>query len=70
MEVEQLPGSGRRGLQPLAERLVTMADRVRQVVKQTRARIFEGITTRLDQAANMLRGLRETSQGGWLHHNK
>jgi transposase, IS5 family len=28
----------------LTERLATMADRVRQVVKQTRARIFEGIT--------------------------
>jgi IS5 family transposase len=43
-EVEQLPSPRRRRLQPLTERLVTMADRVRQVVKQTRARIFEGIT--------------------------
>jgi IS5 family transposase len=43
-EVEQLPRPGRRRLQPLTERLVTMANRVRQVVKQTRARIFEGIT--------------------------
>ena len=41
-EVEQLPGPRRRRLQPLTERLATMADRVRQVVKQTRARIFEG----------------------------
>jgi transposase, IS5 family len=43
-EVEQLPRPRRRRLQPLTERLATMADRVRQVVKQTRARIFEGIT--------------------------
>jgi IS5 family transposase len=44
VEVEQLPGSRRQQLRPLTERLATMADRVRQVVKQTRARIFEGIT--------------------------
>ncbi len=43
-EVEQLPRPRRRRLQPLTERWVTMADRVRQVVKQTRACIFEGIT--------------------------
>jgi IS5 family transposase len=43
-EVEQLPGPRRQRLRPLTERLATMADRVRQVVKQTRARIFEGIT--------------------------
>jgi IS5 family transposase len=43
-EVEQLPRPRRRRLQPLTERLATMANRVRQVVKQTRARIFEGIT--------------------------
>ena len=44
-EVEQLPGPRRRRVQPMMERLATMADRVRQVVKQTRARIFEGITS-------------------------
>jgi IS5 family transposase len=43
-EVEQLPRPRRRQLRPWTERLMTMADRVRQVVKQTRARIFEGIT--------------------------
>jgi IS5 family transposase len=43
-EVDQLPRVRRRGLRPLTEKLETMADRVRQVVKQTRARIFEGIT--------------------------
>jgi IS5 family transposase len=43
-EVEQLPRPRRRRLQPLTERLATMPDRVRQVMKQTRARIFEGIT--------------------------
>jgi transposase, IS5 family len=43
-EVDQLPRLRRRRLEPLTARLVTMADRVRQVVKQTRARIFQGIT--------------------------
>lgn len=43
-EVDELPRPGRRRLQPLPDRLVTMANRVRQVVKQTRARIFKGIT--------------------------
>jgi transposase, IS5 family len=43
-EIEQLPRPRRRRLQPLTERLATLADRVRQVMKQTRARIFEGIT--------------------------
>lgn len=32
------------GLRRLRERLATMADRVQQVVKQTRARVFQGIT--------------------------
>jgi IS5 family transposase len=43
-EVEQLARPRRRRLQPLTERLATMADRVRQVMKQTRARIFEGMS--------------------------
>lgn len=43
-EVDQLPRARRRGLRPLTEKLETMADRVRQVVKQTRVRIFEGLT--------------------------
>lgn len=43
-EVEQISPSRRRGLQPLTEKLGTMVDRVRRVVKQTRARIFQGTT--------------------------
>lgn len=43
-EVEQLAGPRRRHLQPLTKKLGTMADRVRQVVSQTRARIFQRIT--------------------------
>src|SRR5579863_2723183 len=43
-EVEQMTASRRRRLRPLTERLETMAGRVRQVVKQARARIFQGIT--------------------------
>jgi transposase, IS5 family len=43
-EVEQLAPHRRRPLRTLTENLQTMTTRVRQVVKQTRARIFQGIT--------------------------
>jgi IS5 family transposase len=41
---EMIPARRKKGLRRLAESLSTMADRVRQVVKQTRTRVFEGIT--------------------------
>lgn len=43
-EVEALPRRRRAAVQPLRERLEEMAGRVRQVVRQTRARIFQGVT--------------------------
>jgi IS5 family transposase len=43
-EVEQLKSPRRQRLQPLTEKLETMAARVRQVVSQAGARIFQGIT--------------------------
>ena len=43
-EVEQLARPRRRHLQPLTKKLGTMADRVRQVVSQTRARVFQKVT--------------------------
>jgi transposase, IS5 family len=43
-EVGTLPPQRRTEVQELCERLETMSDRVRQVVRQTRARIFAGIT--------------------------
>lgn len=43
-EVEHLPPRRRARLHNLAETLGTMAGRVRQVVQQTKARIFEGLT--------------------------
>jgi IS5 family transposase len=42
-EVEALPAR-RRGVRGLGERLEAMADQVRQVVQQTKARIFAGVT--------------------------
>jgi transposase, IS5 family len=44
-ETEKLPG-GRRAvrLKPLREILETMTGRVRQVIRQTKARVFQGIT--------------------------
>jgi IS5 family transposase len=43
-EIEEMPAKRKKGLRRLAESLSTMADRVRQVVKQTKTRVFEGIT--------------------------
>jgi transposase, IS5 family len=43
-EVATLPPRRRGEVQGLCERLQTMSERVRQVVRQTRARIFGGIT--------------------------
>jgi len=43
-EVAGLPARRRSGARELGERLGTMAERVRRVVRQTQARIFEGLT--------------------------
>jgi IS5 family transposase len=43
-EVEDLPAEKKTSLRWLGESLTVMAGRVRQVVKQTKTRVFEGIT--------------------------
>lgn len=43
-EVDQIPAKKKRGLRGLCAHLTEMAGRVRQVVKQTQARVFGGIT--------------------------
>jgi IS5 family transposase len=43
-EVEQMPARRKTTLRGLRETLSTMADRVRQVVRQAKARVFEGVT--------------------------
>jgi len=43
-EVETLPSGRRRGMSGLGERLQTMAEQVRAVVRQTKARVFAGLT--------------------------
>jgi IS5 family transposase len=43
-EVEEMPARKQRPLQMLREGLATTAGRVRQVVRQAKARVFEGIT--------------------------
>lgn len=43
-EVEEMPARKRRSLNGYCEQLRGMADRVRQVVRQTRARVFDGLT--------------------------
>src|SRR5271165_5322104 len=43
-EVEALPPRRRSGVRQLGERLETMAEQVRRVVRQTKARVFDGLT--------------------------
>jgi transposase, IS5 family len=43
-EVEQMSARRKKGLRRLADSLSSMAELVRQVVKQTRVRVFQGIT--------------------------
>jgi transposase, IS5 family len=43
-EVEQMSGAKKKGMRGLCKELSGMADRVRQVVRQTKARIFGGVT--------------------------
>jgi IS5 family transposase len=43
-EVEQMPARKKTGMRGLRENLSTMAVQVRQVVKQAKARIFDGLT--------------------------
>ncbi len=44
IDVEQMSAKKKNKLRGLSEQLTVMADRVRQVVRQTRARVFDGIT--------------------------
>lgn len=44
--IEEIERRRKPGLRALREGLTTMADRVRQVVKQAKARIFDGVTQR------------------------
>jgi IS5 family transposase len=43
-EVDEMNGKRKTGLQPLTTALTEMAGRVRQVMRQTRARVFQGLT--------------------------
>jgi len=43
-EVEEMSAKKKKGLRGLCEQLSEMAGRVRQVVKQTKVRVFDGIT--------------------------
>lgn len=43
-EVDQMPAKKKKGLSGLCQHLTEMAGRVRQVVKQAKARVFDGIT--------------------------
>jgi IS5 family transposase len=51
--VEQMPRKSKSSLRGLRESLETMADRVRQVVKQTKARVFQGLTQLSDKMVSL-----------------
>src|SRR5215467_2424651 len=52
-EVKRLPARRRRAVQGLRERLETMADQVRRVVRQTKARVLQGITQLPDKLLSL-----------------
>jgi transposase, IS5 family len=52
-EVEALPGQRRSGVRALGERLGAMADQVRRVVRQTKARVFAGLTQFPDKLVSL-----------------
>jgi IS5 family transposase len=43
-EIEEMSGRKKKGLQPLRTAVTEMAGRVRDVIRQTRARVFRGLT--------------------------
>ena len=63
-EVEALPARRRRGVGGLGERLETMADQVRRVVRQTKARVFGGITQFPDKLLSLFEGHTEIIRKG------
>jgi transposase, IS5 family len=64
LEVEALPARRRRGVQGLGERLETMADQVRRVVRQTKARVFGGITQFQDKLLSLFEAHTEIIRKG------
>jgi transposase, IS5 family len=63
-EVEALPARRRRGVRGLGERLETMADQVCRVVRQTKARVFGGITQFPDKLLSLFEGHTEIIRKG------
>ena len=55
--IEAIQSRRQPGLRALREGLTTMADRVRQVVKQAQARIFDGITQLPGKIVSLFRTL-------------
>jgi IS5 family transposase len=52
-EVEALPPRRRKGVMGLGERLEVMVDQVRRVVRQTKARVFAGLTQFPDKLVSL-----------------
>jgi IS5 family transposase len=63
-EVEALPARQRRGVSGLGERLEAMADQVRRVVRQTKARVFAGLTQFPDKLLSLFEAHTEIIRKG------
>lgn len=63
-EVEAMPARRKRAVQGLGERLETLADQVRRVVRQTKARIFQGITQLPDKLLSLFESHTEIIRKG------
>ena len=63
-EVEALPARRRRDVSGLGERLETMADQVRRVVRQTKARVFAGLTQLPDKLFSLFEAHTEIVRKG------
>ncbi len=63
-EVETLPAPRRRGVRGLGEQLETVADQVRRVVRQTKARVFAGLTQFPDKLVSRFEPHREIIRKG------
>ncbi len=63
-EVETLPARRRRSARGLGERLETVADQVRRVVKQTKARVFAGLTQFPDKLVSLFEAHTEIIRKG------
>jgi IS5 family transposase len=63
-EVEELPGGRRNRMRGLSEQLQAVTEKVRRVIRQTKARIFQGVTQFPDKLLSIFEGHTELIRKG------